>query len=314
MLSIETHPTSRYCLADDGETLIIYGGRITNGATTLSISPELFILNLTSMVWTLGNESAAARIYAVCTIYNGTFLSWGGKLCMDVLLLLDVFFSIEYTCAEKPFIDNMTPCYGFALGSDAQSTVNEPVIVYNIKSDQYLNKYTVQPSPDLSASPKNEGKSGSNSGSSNRFSKGAIVGIFLGAALGTAFLVWGVRYSMEKRDRLKKGGTNDEGASGNTINTRNPYRRGYRLPHSHAPHEHPPTSQNAPQNFSNDLPGFMMDHATRGPEGAPYGGHGNAGDTHFEDLGSWRDRQWNMTSVGSPHRLLESETLRSTQR
>ncbi|KAF9356887.1 hypothetical protein BGX34_009711 [Mortierella sp. NVP85] len=220
-------------------------------------------------------------------------------------------------------------------GSDSLSTVNDPVLVYNIKRNQYLSRYTVEPSPDLSGSPNNEGKPSSDSGSSKRFSTGAVVGIFLGAALGTAFLVWGVRYNMEKRKRLKKGGSNDEGASGNTTNTSKPpggetdaynprstvmveslppCHRGYRLPYSHAPHEHPPTSQNAPQNFSNDLPGYMMDHATRGPEGTSFDGHGDAGNTPFEDLGSWRDRQWNVRSVGSPHRLLEPETLRSPQR
>ncbi|KAK3822685.1 MAG: hypothetical protein J3Q66DRAFT_133702 [Benniella sp.] len=298
-----TGPSSRsdMCMniSDDGETLIVYGGRITSGATTLLISAELYILNLTSMVWTLGNESAASRIYAVCTIYNGTFLSWGG--------------------------------------SDTLSTVNEPVLVYNIKNNQYLSRYSVEPSPDLSGSLENEGKPDPGPGSrlSNRFSTGAIVGIFLGAALGTAFLVWGVRYNMEKRNRLKKGGACDEGAFGSTTNTskpsggekdtRNlrssvtvepllPYHQGYRPRYSHAPHENLPTSQNAPQNFSNDLPGYMMDHATRGPEGTPNGGHGNAGDTPFEDLRSWRDRQWNVRSVGSPHRLLEPETLRSPQR
>lgn len=199
----------------------------------------------------------------------------------------------------------------------------------------YLSKYSPNPDAnvDLSGLPENEGKPGSDSssGSSNRVSTGAIVGIFLGAALGAALLLWTVRYSVAKRNRSEKCDPTDDSASGNNTNTNTMpsggeasafnsskslllNHGGYQQPAS-SPHtvqqEYSPISKQAPQSYSNAPSGYVIDPVTRGPEVTPYAGYGNS---RPEDLRTWRDHQWEMKSVGSPHRVLEPETLGSPQR
>jgi len=41
---------------------------------------ELFILDLNTLVWTRAQDYSSPRLNAVCTIYNNTFISWGGKI------------------------------------------------------------------------------------------------------------------------------------------------------------------------------------------------------------------------------------------
>ncbi|KAF9350054.1 hypothetical protein BGX34_001432 [Mortierella sp. NVP85] len=69
--------------ADDGSTLIVFGGRtdpsnIKPTPETEVISSDIFVLDLITLTWTRAPDSGKPRMYSVCTLYNGTFFSWGG--------------------------------------------------------------------------------------------------------------------------------------------------------------------------------------------------------------------------------------------
>ncbi|KAF9961964.1 hypothetical protein BGZ72_000587 [Mortierella alpina] len=101
-----TGPSGRadHCMeiSDDGTTLVVYGGRIHETFQTV-FSSELFVLDLTSLKWTLAKDSGKPRMYSVCTIINNTFISWGGQ--------------------------------------DSKETISGPPILYNLKGRKYLTKF-----------------------------------------------------------------------------------------------------------------------------------------------------------------------------
>ncbi|KAK3822698.1 MAG: hypothetical protein J3Q66DRAFT_424101 [Benniella sp.] len=70
-------------ISDDGSTLIVFGGRTDPSNTsptaeTEVISSDIFVLDLVTLTWTRAPDSGKPRMYPVCTLYNGTFFSWGG--------------------------------------------------------------------------------------------------------------------------------------------------------------------------------------------------------------------------------------------
>ncbi|KAK3822694.1 MAG: hypothetical protein J3Q66DRAFT_397174 [Benniella sp.] len=70
-------------ISDDGSTLIVFGGRTDPSNTsptaeTEVISSDIFVLDLVTLTWTRALDSGKPRMYSVCTLYNGTFFSWGG--------------------------------------------------------------------------------------------------------------------------------------------------------------------------------------------------------------------------------------------
>lgn len=65
--------------ADDGETLVVFGGRVTLGISIDMVLSEISVLDLNTLTWTRGNDNLNTRTNAICTLYNGTFLIWGGK-------------------------------------------------------------------------------------------------------------------------------------------------------------------------------------------------------------------------------------------
>jgi hypothetical protein len=68
----------------DEDTLVVFGGRtdpsgISPTPETEVISSDLYVLDLVTLTWTRAPDSGKPRMYSVCTLYNGTFFSWGGK-------------------------------------------------------------------------------------------------------------------------------------------------------------------------------------------------------------------------------------------
>jgi hypothetical protein len=89
-------------LADDGSTLVVFGGRIIHGRTEQTISSEIFVLDLNTMTWTRGRDYSKPRTYSVCTIVNGNFLSWGGKWSANLLSFSPPKYSTTAKKARQP--------------------------------------------------------------------------------------------------------------------------------------------------------------------------------------------------------------------
>ncbi|KAF9139250.1 hypothetical protein BGX30_008196 [Mortierella sp. GBA39] len=156
---------SDMCMAisDDGTKLVVFGGRYFDDFHQY-ITGDIYVLDLDTMVWTRGPDYTTPRIYTTCTIVDGTFLSWGG--------------------------------------SDSSSTVNSPIIIYDIKRNKYLSQYKgSDPDKDFDplAPPKtsNPGSgSGSGwSGSSNNSDGKEMTfeerrNLILGCVFGGAALFW----------------------------------------------------------------------------------------------------------------------------
>ncbi|KAG0247782.1 hypothetical protein BGZ95_008435, partial [Linnemannia exigua] len=99
---------------EDGTKLVIFGGRYYD-KWNQGILGHLFILDLTTMVWTRAQDYATPRTYAACAIADDTFISWGG--------------------------------------TDTSTTVNAPVIIYDLKRNKYLSQFK-GPDPDKDVDPR----------------------------------------------------------------------------------------------------------------------------------------------------------------
>ncbi|GJJ77409.1 hypothetical protein EMPS_09768 [Entomortierella parvispora] len=95
-------------ISDDGSKLVVMGGRNADNFYQNYLA-ELFVLDLNSLVWTRAKDYSSPRLNAVCTIYNDTFISWGG--------------------------------------GDSSATVSAPAILYDLKRNKYLSVY-MGPDPD----------------------------------------------------------------------------------------------------------------------------------------------------------------------
>ncbi|KAF9166177.1 hypothetical protein DFQ26_008499 [Actinomortierella ambigua] len=75
---ISSSPIEPYGAGDDGTLFLSYGGY--NDLTFLQpYRSTLYILDLSSGVWTAGADSNQGRGFAACTITGDYFLVWGGK-------------------------------------------------------------------------------------------------------------------------------------------------------------------------------------------------------------------------------------------
>lgn len=72
-------------VADDGTKLIVHGGR-SRSQFYQSLSGEIFILDLNTNKWTQGRSYVKPRLNPVCTLINGTFISWGGKSFLPLVV------------------------------------------------------------------------------------------------------------------------------------------------------------------------------------------------------------------------------------
>ncbi|KAF9090167.1 hypothetical protein BGX27_002323 [Mortierella sp. AM989] len=151
-----TPPSGRsdMCLAisEDGSKLVVFGGRIITKPFYQTISSELFILDLNTKVWTLAKDHLKPRIYSICTIYNGIFISWGG--------------------------------------SDATASVSEPAILYDLNRNRYVDKY-MSSDPDSVADasgPEQSGNNGGGSGGSSSGISGSTIGIIVGSCAGVILI------------------------------------------------------------------------------------------------------------------------------
>ncbi|KAK3830649.1 MAG: hypothetical protein J3R72DRAFT_455897 [Linnemannia gamsii] len=79
---------SDMCMAisEDGTKLVVFGGRWFD-TFNQGILGQLFILDLTTMVWTRAQDYATPRTYAACTIADDTFISWGGNVSSSLFPL-----------------------------------------------------------------------------------------------------------------------------------------------------------------------------------------------------------------------------------
>ncbi|KAF9922415.1 hypothetical protein FBU30_007451 [Linnemannia zychae] len=122
-------------ISDDGSKLVVFGGRFFEWHTQW-IMGDIYILDLQTKVWTQGQDYANPRIYSSCTIVDDTFISWGG--------------------------------------SDASTTVNAPIILYDLKRKKYLSQFKGE-NPDKDFDPiapppksNSNGNSNGNGGNNNR--------------------------------------------------------------------------------------------------------------------------------------------------
>ncbi|KAK3813722.1 MAG: hypothetical protein J3R72DRAFT_60974 [Linnemannia gamsii] len=73
-------------ISEDGTKLVVFGGRWFD-TFNQGILGHLFILDLTTMVWTRAQDYATPRTYAACTIADDTFISWGGNVSSSLFPL-----------------------------------------------------------------------------------------------------------------------------------------------------------------------------------------------------------------------------------
>ncbi|KAF9208718.1 hypothetical protein CPC16_011232 [Podila verticillata] len=157
---------SDMCLAvsDDGTKLIVHGGR-TRSQFNQWLSGEIFILDLNTNKWTQGRSYVKPRLNPVCTLINGTFISWGG--------------------------------------SDDGQNVGNQAIVYDLQRNKYLSKY-MGPDPDSDYDPlvgnqKDKTLSGSNSNSDSDSGPGGMIGGIVAAVVVLGGLAFYVRWKLVNR-------------------------------------------------------------------------------------------------------------------
>ncbi|KAG0000179.1 hypothetical protein BGZ80_000556 [Entomortierella chlamydospora] len=72
-------PRADFCMAisDDSNTIVVFGGR-TRVKPTSVFTGSIYILNMTSGIWTQGPQQPP-RIYTTCVIVGNQFVAWGGS-------------------------------------------------------------------------------------------------------------------------------------------------------------------------------------------------------------------------------------------
>ncbi|KAG0210474.1 hypothetical protein BGX28_009284 [Mortierella sp. GBA30] len=110
-------------IADDGSKLVVFGGRVQSGSN-LVLTNDLFILDLSTLTWTRGQNYTSSRTYPACTIVNSTFISWGGQ--------------------------------------DDVATVSKSAVLYNLNTNQYITRFIPPESPP--SNPTEPSNSSSNTG------------------------------------------------------------------------------------------------------------------------------------------------------
>ncbi|KAF9159000.1 hypothetical protein DFQ26_007015 [Actinomortierella ambigua] len=203
MKTIGANNTNNYghCMAitDDGTTILSYGGYYDSQPGNPLFSESLYILNLTTGVWTLAVDSSSKRAWPACTIAGDYFLLWGGSY----KFLAGINTTLDF---DKP----STPVLIYQISLNAWVQEYKP-------SAEYLNPgagtpsasatSSVRPSSSSSPSPSSQGvpdsstKDGTSGGMTNI---GAVAGGVAGAAIVVAtigFLVWRRKRQGTKRSR-----------------------------------------------------------------------------------------------------------------
>ncbi|KAI8349148.1 hypothetical protein B0O80DRAFT_460888 [Mortierella sp. GBAus27b] len=167
---------SDFCMAssEDGNTVIIYGGRIDLNAThtpPINFTSTLYMLDTKSGQWTQGPDGDV-RSYMACVIVGDQFVAWGGM--------------------------------------DGSSTISGPPVIFSLKSKTWV-KYYNPPAymvamglpPGSSSSQPGAGTDSSSSSSSSNL--GAILGGVFGClfVVSTSGLIY--LYMKRKEDRIKYG-------------------------------------------------------------------------------------------------------------
>ncbi|KAG0254137.1 hypothetical protein DFQ27_007020 [Actinomortierella ambigua] len=193
-----------HCMAitDDGKTILSFGGYFAEQTGAIIFSSSLYILNLTTGVWTLAVDSSSQRADSACTIAGDYFLLWGGsyKLQAGINTTLDF---------DKP----SSPVFIYQISLNAWVQEYKP-------SAEYLNPgagtpsasatSSVRPSSPSSSSSSSQGPTdnSTNGGTSGvTINIGAVAGGVAGAAIVVAtigFLAW-----RRKRQGTKHSHRND---------------------------------------------------------------------------------------------------------
>ncbi|KAK3822682.1 MAG: hypothetical protein J3Q66DRAFT_424086 [Benniella sp.] len=291
-----TGPSGRtgMCIAisDNGNMLIVSGGFAIDDTGSQASNLDIYTLDLDTLVWTRDTIYPVLTMHSACTLYNDTFLSWGGV--------------------------------------DSSSSIDGSMIIYDVRSRRHLSKYPVSLFVDSDLSDRGSQDPGFHSSSSSVDSTGAMIGILFCAVLGSVFLVWATRHIIHTRNRLKNYDSGDEDASGNSITYtfgevigtgyHNPSlgvmaepSKSYHGQHSPTTLKSPqqgnqPISQKAPQNMTDALPGYMMAPELRGPEAISNVGNG----MNLENSIFWLDLIQEIDALRSPHLTLPN-TPRSPQ-
>ncbi|KAF9100969.1 hypothetical protein BGX27_000166 [Mortierella sp. AM989] len=90
-------PRADHCLAfsEDGNTLIIFGGRVPNTNTTVALqnhpTSEIYLLNLDSKIWKKGPNAPRGVIYPACVVAGEQLVSWGGEDFGGIIPALYIF-------------------------------------------------------------------------------------------------------------------------------------------------------------------------------------------------------------------------------
>ncbi|KAF9353191.1 hypothetical protein BGX34_011742 [Mortierella sp. NVP85] len=177
-----------FCMAssEDGNTVIVFGGRIPRNETHVpptDFTGTLYILDVLAATWIQGPDGDI-RSYMACVIIGGQFIAWGG--------------------------------------SDGTSSLGGPPVIFNLKSQQWINNYIPpaymqsgssplpgsSPSTRPSISPSGAAPSSSFSDSSSS-SSSSNLGAILGGVFGCLFVVAlaGLIYlrMIRNEDRLRYG-------------------------------------------------------------------------------------------------------------
>ncbi|KAF9423628.1 hypothetical protein BGZ76_003640 [Entomortierella beljakovae] len=114
-------PSARadFCMArsEDGNKIVLQGGRTQLNANTFSITPsgfstEIFVLDVKSQKWTKGASMTSPRIQSACVIVGDQFISWSGSMG---------------DTNNDPF---------------AQRIIGSEITIFNINSLQWVHSYT----------------------------------------------------------------------------------------------------------------------------------------------------------------------------
>ncbi|KAF9133702.1 hypothetical protein BGX30_012193 [Mortierella sp. GBA39] len=100
-------PRADHCsaISEDGKTLVVFGGRTS--IVTPTFTGSIYLLDITTGVWSTGLPQSTPRIYVACTLVGDQFVAWGGSA--DANNTLPSVQPIVFDTTLKKWVDAYKP-------------------------------------------------------------------------------------------------------------------------------------------------------------------------------------------------------------
>ncbi|KAF9912338.1 hypothetical protein EC991_011030 [Linnemannia zychae] len=159
--------------AYEGTKMIVFGGLADFSADGGSVG-DIYILDMHSMTWTKGRSAPTTRNSMACTVAGDNFISWGG--------------------------------YSTTLVDDKSISVTGTPLIYNIHTDQWVQKYVrgssyKPPSPSPSNGSNPPGDTGGEGSGAGGDTKGINVATVGGGVAGGVIVVVAIAFIFIRRRR-----------------------------------------------------------------------------------------------------------------